>query len=166
MLKKSAFCFLAVALLLSFGDPAFAKGKNPSFTITPPSSGITHLSTGETLNLRNSADLTVEERELALQNSCGQSIVPQQKAATFCAAFTGPNCTGTGYAIPCGLYINAGQQVPPQTGFLSFLTGCAFTAVSACADFACTTYVFDSAIVGNNTCINSSAPLQAVGCFN
>ena len=70
------------------------------------------------LDLRNAATLTDEELRAALEKrSCSGGS--DQKAVDACFACTAANCTGTCYRIPCGLYINASQQVPPPAGFVS-----------------------------------------------
>ena len=169
MLKKITLCLFSFALLLGSGSSLFAQ-KDPEFTAAPKVGAAVPIPEGTKLNLQNAAELTPEELRVALEkSSC--STAGEQKAATACFACTAANCTGTCFAIPCGLYINANQQVPPVGGFLSFVTGCNTTFVSTCNDLngvaPCRAFSFNSFGVGgwgNNTCINSSLLLQSVGC--
>jgi hypothetical protein len=164
MLKKITFCLFSVALFFGSGN-LFAQ-EAPQFSVSSPVGKIIEIPEGTKLNLRNAAELTDEELKAALEKSSCSTATGQEKDPFACYAFTGANCTGTFYQIPCGLYINAGQQVPPVVpGFLSFATGCTSTVVSTCADFSCGGYQFDTAVWGDNACFNSSVPLQAVGCF-
>lgn len=171
MLKKITFCLFSFALFLGSGNLLFAE-KAPRFSVAPPAGGVVRLPEGTKLDLRNSAELTDEELRAALEkSSCSteKKGVTGEKSATHCFACTGSNCTGTCYAIPCGFYINANQQVPPVPGFSSFGTGCGTTYVSTCNDLngtaPCQLFAFSSASWGNNACINSSLLLQSVGCL-
>jgi hypothetical protein len=167
MLKKITFCLFSFALLLGSGNALFAQ-KAPEFTAAPKVGAAIQLPGDTKLNLQNAADLTPEELRVALEKtSC--STASEQKSATGCFACTAANCTGTCFAIPCGLYINANQQVPPVAGFLSFVTGCGTTYVSTCNDIngvaPCQAFALPSSSWGNNSCINSSLLLQSVGCI-
>jgi hypothetical protein len=167
MLKKTALCGIAFALLLVCGNTLFAQ-EAPRFFAAPPAHGVVQLQEGTKLDLRNAAELTADELRAALEKTSCSGKVVGEKSATACFACTAANCTGTCYQIPCGHYVNANQQVPPAAGFVSFVTGCTTTYVSTCNDLSstapCLLFAFSSATWGNNTCINSSAVLQSVGC--
>jgi hypothetical protein len=168
MLKKTLFCLFGFALLLGSGNALFAQ--DSPFTAAPPAGGVVQLHEDTKLNLRNSAELTAEELRAALEtSSC--STARGAESATACAACTGLNCTGNCYAVPCTFYANAKDQVPPQPGFRSFVTGCTTTYVSTCNDLSadpaqgCQLFAFQSATWGNNTCVNSNTlVLQSFGC--
>ena len=150
MLKKITLCLFSFALLLGSGSSLFAQ-KDPEFTAAPKAGAAVQIPEGTKLDLQNAAELTPEELRVALEKpSC--STGNEQKPATFCIACTAANCTGTCYAIPCGRYINANQQVPPAPGFLSFVTGCNTTFVSTCNDLGtaapCQGFSFSSASLG------------------
>lgn len=166
MLKKVTLFALAFALILGAGSLRAEEGqKVPQFSSAPAAGTVIQLAPDTKLGLQNMADLTPDELKKALESpACGT------KAATFCTACTGLNCTGFCYNIPCGRYANANQQVPPRPGFRSFRTGCSNTLVSTCNDLnttpPCQGFQFPSATWGNNTCINSnSLLLQSVGCL-
>ncbi len=165
MRKTTTFCLLVVALLLASGGAASAQ-----FSVAAPTGSAIQLPEGTKLDLQNAAELSADELREALESpSCSSAL--EQKSATACIACTGANCTGNCYLIPCGRYINANQQVPPQAGFLSFVTGCGTTYVSTCNDLAsapnppCQLFALPSASWGNNTCVNSALVLQSVGCL-
>jgi hypothetical protein len=170
MLKKITLCLFSLALLLGSGNTLFAQ-KAPEFTAAPKAGVAVQLPEGTKLDLRNAAELTPDELRVALEkSSC--STAKGEKSPTACFACTAANCTGTCFQIPCGFYINAKDQVPPVTGFLSFVTGCGTTFVSTCSDLngtaPCQAFSFSTAAPpagwGDNTCINSSLPLLSVGC--
>lgn len=169
MLKKTLFCLFSFALLFGSGNALFAQ--DSPFTAAPPAGGVIQLHEGTKLDLQNAAELTPEELRAALeQSSC--SGAKGTEAPTFCVACTELNCGGNCYAVPCGRYANAKDQVPPQPGFRSFVTGCTTTYVSTCNDLAsapnppCQLFAFQSAVWGNNTCVNSNQlVLQSVGCL-
>ena len=166
MLKKTTFCLFIFALLLGSGN--LLAQELAQFSIAPAPGGVVKLPEGAKLDLRNAAELTPEELKSALETSTCEGE-KADKAPDACFACTAANCTGTCYRIPCGFYINANQQVPPAPGFLSFGTGCTRTFVSTCNDLnptaPCQAFFFDTAVVGDNVCFNSSIPLQSVGCI-
>jgi hypothetical protein len=166
MLKKVAFGLFSFALLLGSGNALFAQPAS-DFTVSSRTGVIVQLPAGTRLDLRNAAELTPEELRAALEKpSCGNAY--EQKSAHLCAACPGTDCTGTCILIPCGLYVNADQQVPPMPGFLSFITGCTTTYVSTCDDLSastgCRAFSYSSSVFGNKACINSRYLLQSVGC--
>lgn len=173
MVKKSAFCFFIFALLLGSSNlfaqkpgHQFSAGSVGQFSVAPPKGGIVKVPEGVDLGLQNAAELTPEEFRAALEKSTCGGEAKVDKAPFACYACTDFNCFGTCYEIPCGFYINANQQVPPVAGFRSFVTGCTTTYVSPCNDLSCQVFAFDSAVVGDNVCINSNQfLLQSVGCL-
>lgn len=119
MSKKTAFCLFTLALLLTSGTSLHAQ-KGVEFTVTAPSGSYQALPEDFKLDLPNAADLSEAEREAALQRTCGgDSNSPAPAFPTFCVAWTGPFCTGTGFAVPCG------YQATGVFGSLS--TGCTTT---------------------------------------
>src|SRR5262245_52269419 len=133
MLKKTMFCLFGAALFLVSGNALFAQ-KDLGFTGALPG-GVIPLQEGTKVELQNAAELSPEELQAALEtSSCTND--KGVKLATHCFACTALNCTGTCYAIPCGRYINANQQVPPAPGFKSFAVGCRTTYVSTCNDLS------------------------------
>jgi hypothetical protein len=167
MLRKIALCLFSFALLLGSGNALFAQ-KVPEFTAAPKTGAAVQIPEGTKLDLRNAAELTPEELRMALEKaSC--STANEQKSATGCFACTAANCTGRCYAIPCGHYINAKDQVPPEPCFYSFVTGCTNTYVSTCDDLngtaPCQIFLLSSSSWGNNTCINTSLCIRSIGCL-
>lgn len=116
MLKKTAFCLMTLALLLS--GTSLQAQKDVGFSITAPSGSYEVLPEDFKLDLPNAADLSAAELEAALQRTCGGET-PEPNDPTFCAAWTGPFCTGQGFAIPCGYQLNG--------AFGSLSTGCTTT---------------------------------------
>lgn len=156
MLKKTAFGLIAFALLFSSSNVLLAQEASQFTRVDKGQPEALPLPEGTKLDLRNQADLTDEEKA--------------DKSATQCAACTGLNLTGTCYLINVGTYINANQQVPPQAGFRSFVTGGSNTLVSTCNDLSttapCQGFQFPSTIFGNNNAYNSNVlVLQSVGCL-
>lgn len=171
MSKNVTLFVLALALILgAAGLQAQEGGKVPQFSTAPKVGTVVQLEPNTKIDFKNMADLTPFELEKAFENpSCGGNKA--DKSATACAFCTGLNCTGNCYAVPCGFGINANQQVPPQAGFRSFVTGCNTTIISTCNNLSsappCQAFAFASATWGNNTCINSNSfAFQSGGCFN
>jgi len=165
-MSKKAIALAFCALLIVCSGGVFAQ--KAQFSAAPPNGGVVQLPAGTELGLRNIADMTADELREALKTpTCSTSKAV--RSATACAACTALNCTGTCFAIPCGNFANANQQVPPVAGFRSFVTGCTTTYVSTCANLSgvapCQLFAFASAAWGNNTCVNSNTlVLQSVGC--
>jgi hypothetical protein len=147
MLKKAAFCFLALSLVLVSGTALQAQ--KDDFSIQLPAGSVETLPGDFKLSLPNVADLTDKELEEATQKGC--QIEPGTKAPTFCVAWSGANCTGTGVVIPCGFQANG--------VFGSLSTGCATSYGLIGAQW----YRF----IGfpDNTCISpNGAVFSAVAC--
>ncbi|HWM92818.1 MAG TPA: hypothetical protein VN493_18785 [Thermoanaerobaculia bacterium] len=114
MLKKSfAFYLLSLVLFLGAEASLYAQ-KDPGFTFHFPVGQIEAIPDSKLPELPDASNLTPAELSTALQNSCGSQEIG---TLTNCEAWTGPNCTGIGFAIPCNFQITPGP-------FLSFATGC------------------------------------------
>ena len=114
MMKKSAFCLLALSLLIVSGTALQAQ--KDEFSIQLPTGSVEALPEDFKLNLPNAAELSEAEREAAIQKGCDAQVDPQPDAPTFCVAWSGANCTGTGVVVPCGFQANG--------VFGSLSTGC------------------------------------------
>jgi hypothetical protein len=168
MSKKIAFCLLGCALLLASGNVLYAQA--PSFTLSSPAKGIVQLPPDTKVDLKNSAELTPEELKAALEHPACGGKATGDKSLTACYACTAANCGGICYQIPCGMYANANQQVPPAAGFASFVPGCKTTYVSTCNDLSgtppCQLFAFTAPADGSNVCVNANGfLLQSVGCL-
>jgi hypothetical protein len=122
--KNLSVFALALGLsLTTFAAAQAATKKDPGFTVSAPAGTMSILSAADVakLHLPNASTLSQDEREAALQKSCSaDSVTP--KALTFCVAWTGANCTGTGLQIPCGFFANATDFGLPQFQAIQF--GC------------------------------------------
>jgi hypothetical protein len=170
MLKRTTLGLFALVLLLGAGNALVAQA--PPFSVSTPTGTIEPLTEDMKVSLRNAAELSEEELAAALEKSSCSG----EKNADFCYACTDFNCTGTCYAIPCGFYINAKDQVldPPPAppvapaGFLSIQTGCTTNYVSTCNDLNAAPPCEAFRLVGfpAKQCLNWTGltPLQSVGC--
>jgi hypothetical protein len=113
MKKNLVCCVLSLALFFGLQTSLHAQ-KQGDFTIQPRSGHVELVPDGK-LNVPDAADLSPADLKAALEGGCKASDDPN-KFPTFCIAWTGAGCTGTGTAIPCGFAL---------TGtFASLSTGC------------------------------------------
>lgn len=148
MTKKAVFCLLALSLLLVSGNALHAQ--KDDFTIQLPAGKVQALPEDFKLSLPNAADLSEQERDAAIQKGCYPDS--QAKFPTFCIAWSGPNCTGTGIGIPCGYQANG--------TFGSLSTGCTTTYGLIGTQW------YQFVAFADNTCItpNGGAVFSAVAC--
>jgi len=114
MKKNLAFCLLSLALFFGLQTSLHAQ-KDGDFTIRPRSGHVEVVPDGK-LDVPNAADLSPADLKAALEGGCKSSSASPDKFPTFCIAWSGAGCTGTGVAVPCGF------QVTGVFGSLS--TGC------------------------------------------
>jgi hypothetical protein len=137
--KKNLFVStLALFLALTvFGTANADDNKKPRFTVTVPEGTMRALDAAEVekLNVPNISDLAPEQRDAAVLNSCSAKS-RLDKAPTFCIAWSGPYCTGTGVLIPCGFYTNG--------FFQSIQFGCTRSYLATGPDLTGTVYEFSN----------------------